>query len=355
MNTITRRALLGTAAAAPLAMPNVVGAQTQINITIAASHPTTIAWIWAMQQALMPKVNAELESTRFRIRWREAFGGTLYRFTETRNAVKDGITDVGFVGTLWEGSAMPLQNVTYFAPFATDNLRLQVDVMEKMTAEMPEMQRAWTENNMVYLGSCGTETYDLWTTFPVRTLDDLRNRKISAPGVSATWLGGTGAVPVNGALTTYYTDIQTGVSEGALSFPSGIFPVRVHEVARFITKVNVGCMYVGGIGMNRQTFGRLDPVVQNAFKAGGKAYTEALTNRVIETSAQNMAEMGTRGAQISELPATERQRWIEAVPDIAGDWARTNEGRGQPARKVLAAYMEGLRAGGATPGRAWTA
>jgi len=96
-------------------------------------------------------------------------------------------------------------------------------------------------------------------------------------------------------------------------------------------------------------------VVQNAFKAGGKAYTEALTNRVIETSAANMAEMGTRGAQISELPAAERQRWITGLPDIAGDWARTNEGRGQPARKVLAAYMEGLRAGGATPGRAWTA
>ena len=355
MTMLTRRALLGTAAAAPLAAPAVVAAQTQINITIAASHPTTIAWIWAMQQALMPTVNQALESTRFRIRWREAFGGTLYRFTETRNAVKDGITDVGFVGTLWEGSAMPLQNITYFAPFATDNLRLQIDVMEKMHAEMPEMQRAWTENNMVNLGSCGTETYDLWTTFPIRTLDDLRNRKISAPGVSATWLGGTGAVPVNGALTTYYTDIQTGVSEGALSFASGIFPVRVHEVARFITKVNVGCMYVGGIGMNRQTFNRLDPVVQNAFRAGGKAYTEALTNRVIETSSQNMAEMGQRGAQISELPAAERARWIAGVPDIAGDWVRTNEGRGQPARKVLGAYMEGLRAGGAAPGRAWAA
>ncbi|MGG5885521.1 C4-dicarboxylate TRAP transporter substrate-binding protein [Falsiroseomonas sp. HC035] len=355
MTNWTRRALLGTAAAAPLAAPNVLAAQTQINITIAASHPTTIAWIWAMQQALMPTVNKELENTRFRIRWREAFGGTLYRFTETRNAVKDGITDVGFVGTLWEGSAMPLQNVTYFTPFATDNLRLQVDVMEKMHAEMPEMQRAWTENTMVYLGSCGTETYDLWTTFPVRTLDDLRNRRISAPGVSASWLGGTGAVPVNGALTTYYTDIQTGVSEGALSFPSGIFPVRVHEVAKYITRVNVGCMYVGGIGMNRQTFNRLDPVVQAAFRAGGKAYTSALTNRVLETSEANLAEMAAKGAEISTFPAAERQRWVDGLPDIAGDWARANEGRSQPAKKVLAAYMDGLRAGGATPGRAWTA
>lgn len=356
MTHLSRRALLGTAAAAStLAMPAVVAAQTQINITIAASHPTTIAWIWAMQQALMPTVNRELEASRFRIRWREAFGGTLYRFTETRTAVRDGITDVGFVGTLWEGSSMPLQNVTYFTPFATDDLRVQTNVMERMHAEMPEMQRAWTENNMINLGSCGTETYDLWTTFPIRTLDDLRNRRISAPGVSASWLRGTGAVAVDGALTTYYTDIQTGVSEGALSFASGIFPVRVHEVARFITRVNVGCMYVGGIGMNRQTFNRLDPVVQNAFRAGGRAYTEALTNRVLETSAANMQEMVNRGATISDFPAAERQRWVDGLPDIAGDWARTNEGRGQPARRVLAAYMDGLRTGGSRPARAWSA
>jgi len=160
---------------------------------------------------------------------------------------------------------------------------------------------------------------------------------------------------VNGALTTYYTDIQTGVSEGALSFPSGIFPVRVHEVARYITRVNVGCMYVGGIGMNRQTFNRLDPVVQAAFRAGGKAYTSALTNRVLETSEANMQEMVAKGAQLSDFPAAERARWVAGLPDIAGDWARTNEGRNQPARKVLAAYMDGLRAGGATPGRNWTA
>ncbi len=353
-NGISRRVLLGSAAGT-LAAPAIVAAQTQINITIAASHPTTISWIWAMQNALMTTVNQQLENTRFRIRWREAFGGTLYRFTETRNAVKDGITDVGFVGTLWEGSAMPLQNVTYFTPFATDNLRLMVDTMERMTDTMPQMQRAWTENNMVYLGSCGTETYDLWTTFPIRTLDDLRNRRISAPGVSASWLGGTGAVAVNGALTTYYTDIQTGVSEGALSFASGVFPIRLYEVAKYITKVNVGCMYVGGIGMNRTTFNRQDPIVQAAFRAGGRAYTAALTNRVIEMATANMATMGEQGATITELPAAERQRWVSGLPDIAGDWARTNEGRGQPAKVVLDAYMQGLRAGGAVPARPWSA
>lgn len=353
MSGITRRGALAATAAAALAAPRIVGAQTQINITIASSHPTTISWIWAMQNALMPEVNRRLEATRFRIRWREAFGGTLYRFTETRTAVRDGITDVGFVGTLWEGSAMPLQNVTYFTPFTTDNLRVMVDVMDGMHRDMPEMQRAWTENNMVYLGGCGTETYDLWTTFPIRTLDDLRNRRISAPGVAASWLGGTGAVPVDGALTTYYTDIQTGVSEGALSFASGIWPIRVHEIARHITRVNIGCMYVGGIGMNAQTFRRLPPEVQDAFRQGGIAYTAALTERVLTTAEANMRSMAEAGCIIVDLPEAERRRWIDGLPNLAQNWVAANEARGQPARRVLNEYMNRLRAGGVRPGRDW--
>ena len=46
----------------------------------------------------------------------------------------------------------------------------------------------------------------------------------------------TGATPVEGALTTYYTNIQTGVTQGALSFASGIAPARVQvPVARAMT------------------------------------------------------------------------------------------------------------------------
>ncbi len=116
------------------------------------------------------------------------------------------------------------------------------------------MRESWNKLNMVPLSSFITDTYHLWTNFPIRSLDDLRNKKINAPGTSANWLTGTGATPVDGALTTYYTDIQTGVSEGAISFYVGILPTRVYEVAKYITEVDIGAMYVGGIGVNRDRF-----------------------------------------------------------------------------------------------------
>src|SRR3546814_12326426 len=63
-------------------------------------------------------------------------------------------------------------------------------------------------------------TYHLFSKMPISTYADLSGKKISAPGAIGLWLKGSGAVAVDGSLTTYYTDIQTGVSEGTISISS---------------------------------------------------------------------------------------------------------------------------------------
>jgi TRAP-type C4-dicarboxylate transport system substrate-binding protein len=265
-------------------------------------------------------------------------------------AVRDNITDIGYVGTLWEGSTMPLQNVTYFTPFATGDHAVIANAFDRMNETIPALRANWNGLNMVPLSSYITDTYHIWSNFPVRTLDDLRNRKISAPGTSANWLQGTGATPVDGALTTYYTDIQTGVSEGALSFFVGILPTRVHEVARFICKCDVGAMYVGGIAANRQRFERWPEVMRRACVHGGQEATRQHIADVSGRVATAEAEMARQGAVITTLPTAERERWIRGLPNLARTWADSS---GPAARDVLNAYFSAIRGAGQTPGRNW--
>ncbi|MDP3203997.1 MAG: C4-dicarboxylate ABC transporter substrate-binding protein, partial [Hydrogenophaga sp.] len=90
-------------------------AQQRVTVNIGSSHPTTNIWAFAMKEVFQPEVDRILKEggAKYEVRWRENYGGTLYKFTDTRAAVRDGIVDVGMVGTVWENSAMPLQNVTY--------------------------------------------------------------------------------------------------------------------------------------------------------------------------------------------------------------------------------------------------
>jgi TRAP-type C4-dicarboxylate transport system substrate-binding protein len=299
-----------------------------------------------------PEVDKHLRDNgnTHRITWREAYGGTLYRFQDTMEAVRDNITDIGYVGTLWEGSTMPLQNVTYFTPFATGDHGVVARAFEQMNESVPAIRQNWNGLNMIPLSSFITDTYHIWSNFPIRTLDDLRNRKLAAPGTSAGWLQGTGATPVDGALTTYYTDIQTGVIEGALSFYVGILPTRVYEVAKYVTECDIGAMYVGGIAANRQRMERWPAPVRNAMVAAGKISTVKHIEDVSARIASAKSEMAQKGAIISTLPAAERERWIRGLPNLAKTWADSS---GPASRDVLNAYFAAIRAAGQTPGRNW--
>jgi TRAP-type C4-dicarboxylate transport system substrate-binding protein len=327
-------------------------AQQSVNVNIGASHPVTNIWVHAMKNVFQPEVDRILKDggNKYVVRWRENYGGTLYKFSDTRAAVRDGIVDVGMVGTVWENSAMPLQNVTYFTPFATNNHEMLIEIFDKLNATLPALRDSWTAQNMVPLSSLITDSYDLYTNFPIANLAALQNKKINAPGTSANWLRQTGATPVEGALTTYYTNIQTGVTQGALSFASGIGPARVYEVAKYLTNVDIGSMYLGSVAVNKRFYDALPKEVQDAFVAAGKATSKAHGAHVTRTAASAMETMKAAGLQVSNLPAADKQKWVQDLPDIVGPWLQAT---GEPGKVVLRAYFDELRARGAKPLRDW--
>lgn len=327
-------------------------AQQRVTVNIGSSHPTTNIWAFAMKEVFQPEVDRILKAGggKYEVRWRENYGGTLYKFTDTRAAVRDGIVDVGMVGTVWENSAMPLQNVTYFTPFATTNHEQLIEIFDKLNASVPALRDSWAAQNMVPLSSLITDSYDIYANFPVTNLESLKNKRINAPGTSANWLRDTGATPVDGALTTYYTNIQTGVTQGALSFASGIGPARVYEVAKHLTRIDIGAMYFGSVAVNKKFFDKLPKEVQDAMLQAGKATSKAHGQHVTKTANAALETMKAAGLQITELPQAEKTKWVNSLPNIVAPWLQTT---GDAGKQVLKAYFDELRARGVKPLRDW--
>ena len=358
ITSLTRRALaLGAVAAA---LPFAASAQQTINLTIASSHPTTIPWVGFMQSVFMPEVDKRLAAGgKFKIQWKEAFGGQLYKANATLTSVEQGITDIGWVFSYLEPAKMPLAQVSVFTPFTTSDTRVVLGAMTELIEKNPAFRQEWDRHNVVFLGATGSDTYDLYTKFPIKSVDDLRGKKISAPGVLGQWLRGVGATPVDGALTTFYTDIQTGVSEGVLSLATGVLPAKIYEVAPFITKVNLGVVFSGGVAINKDTFAKLPPEVQQAMREAGAEYSRRHGEDLVarhETAVRLMTEAGakqTPPVSVTPLPAAERAKWIAQTPDLAGEWVRNNTARGAPAQALLTQYMAAMRARGAQPERQW--
>lgn len=346
--------------AASVAFPASLMAQETVNITVASSHPTVVPWVGMIKTHFMARTDKILAETgKYKISWNEAFGGTLYKANATLSSVEEGITDVGWVFSFLEQAKLPLSQVSTNTPFATTNPPVLLDVMENLLETNGAFRQEWEGHNLKVLGLTATDLYDLYTKKPLKSIADIKGMKLSAPGVLGNWLRGTGANAVDGALTTFYTDVQTGVSDGALTLALGALPIKLYEVAPYINRFDVGAAFSGAVAINRDTWNTLPDAVQAAMVEAGKHYTQSHGQDMVDRHELMIELMVKKGATqtppvtVVTMPAGERQAWVDLLPDLAGDWAASVDKQGAPGTAFLSEYMGALRAAGEVPVRDW--
>lgn len=324
-------------------------------ITFAGGHGTHLPWMKAIKEFYIPEVNKRLAAAggKDKIEWTEAFGGTLAKTGGVLEAVQEGIADMGMVYTIFEPAKLPLMSVTFLAPFGSNDVTLISRIIVEMNAEMPELKAHWAKQNQVFLGAIAADTDHTWTKFPVKTLADYKGRKLGASGSLSLWANGIGAVAVQGNFATHYNNIKTGVYDGLIAFTTGLYPIKIHEVAPYMTKVNLGSMSIGAITINKDLYDSMSPETQKILRDVGVAYSERVSATMQKLAGIFEKKMAEEGAKISVFPPAERKKWATTMPNIAKDWVKRNEARGVPARKVLEAYMSKLRAANVELVRDW--
>ena len=70
--------------------------------------------------------------SEYEIEWTEAYGGALYNFNDTLEAVTNNLTDIGWIGSLWEPSTLPLHNIYFSTPFTTTSPEQAVGIMNAL-------------------------------------------------------------------------------------------------------------------------------------------------------------------------------------------------------------------------------
>ena len=322
--------------------------------TIAAGHPPVFRWVRMISEVFIPETQAALEAQGHSITFSEQYGGAIAGVGEELEAVELGLAEIGVVQSLFDPAKLAVQNVTYYTPFVSDDVRLVATLMDRLHHEDPRMRAAYEENNIHYIGApVAIDDYLLMTTFPVESLADLEGRKIAAPGPAVNWLSGTGAVGVSGNLTTYYNEINTGVYDGVIVFASAALPGRLHEVAPYITRLGLGAQYAAALGANLDWWQSLPPEVQQAMTDAADttgAWYLAELDAAVATAFETME---AEGATITVASEDFRRDWAEAMDNAAADWAATLDAQGWPASEILSLYMEEMRAAGAEPLRDW--
>ena len=340
--------------AAALAATPVAALAESSTATIAAGHPPVFRWVKMISDVFVPTVTEQMEAAGHSITFSEQYGGAIAKVGEELEAVEAGLAEIGTCQALFDPAKLAVQNVTYYTPFTTSDLRKVSTVIDDMHANLPAMTQAYGENGVVYIGApIVIDDYMLMTNFPVESLADLDGRKIAAPGAAINWLSGTGAVGVSGNLTTYYNELKTGVYDGVVVFASAALPGKLFEVAPYITKMGLGAQYAGSLCANADWYESLDDAAKEAIAAGADA-TQAWYLDQLEAAVDTaLTTMGGAGATIIDAPADMRAQWASGMDNAARAWADELDSQGKPASEVLSTYMSAMRDAGAEPLRNW--
>jgi TRAP-type C4-dicarboxylate transport system substrate-binding protein len=331
--------------------------QQQINLTVAAGQALrALPPLALLSEWWIPEVNRRVQAANLNIKinWKEAYAGSLLKPTKVLEGTRDGITDIGFEPTIFHPDKLPLEQVSFIVPFTTTDVVLVGKAIERMHATIPEYRAQYDKFNVVRIAGSSYDSYELFTTTPVKTFADLQGKKIATAGAALQWLRGTPAAPVQSNMMLYYNSAKTGVIDGFIIFPSAVKGMKYPEAAPNLTMVGFGAQYAAALLVNRDVWGKLPPGLQKilqetATEWGAKA--DAMMQNLGEAGVQ--AAKGFPNANVFAFSREEQLRWATAMPNIAKEWAERVDKQGLPGSKALAAYMTEMRKSGAKPVRDW--
>ena len=333
------RALLGLVLIAPCAMS--VKAE-EIKLRIASGHPAVATYVNLMSTFFVPEVASRVAArTKHTVSFVEGYGGSMIKVSDTLEGVQSGIIDIGGYCFCFEPSNLPMHGFQAMLPFgpmeATKSLKIARAVYDKV----PYMSKVFEDKyNQKLLALVADNGYNLGTSFPWKTVADLKNRKIAGAGLNLKWLEYAGAVPVTGTLPEAYTSLQTGVFNGWIMFPSAWIQFKLYEVNKYYTEIGFGSITWHGLTMNNAKFNRLPKEVQDIIVEVAREF-EAKTGSVNEADyPKQLEQLKGFGVLTQPLPPSVRQEWATSLKDWPQSLASDLDKRGIPASQVLKLALE---------------
>ena len=256
------------------------------------------------------------------------------------DALESGMADVSLFVTTYTPGKIPLNTLTGM-PFTFGQAWVNATSYLQLVQSMPEVENEFTKHNIKVVASYSTGPYYVLSTKPIRKIEDFKGKKIIATGPAAEWIRAVRGAPLGVVITESYESLQRGTADGAVFGPSAAGTYRMEEVCKYLLKLPVSGA-CGPIGMNMTTWKKLPPDIQKIItdlapehaKAAHKIYQ-------IEGDDKYLAIFKKKGMELIEPSSALMVEGRKVATDVVWDkWAKDQEARNLPGRKVLDAYVK---------------
>ncbi len=328
----------------------------KIKAVVIDGYPAKAMWVKEFTDFFIPEVDKRLaESGNYEMDWQESYGGAIVKPKGVLEGVKLGLGDIGIVTTIFHNSKLPSQALSAVTPFVAADARAVAKAVDEIAKEFPTMQKEFEKQNQVYLATgVVLDTYQVFSSNEVSSLKDIEGAKVAGAGMNMRYLEGIeGAAGVRGGLTDFYNMLQTGMVESAMLWPEAAKTFKIAEVAPYMLKADLGAVNSKTITVNADYWNKLPEEVQGVLQEVAVAYRDHVASVAMDRAAESRDAYVAAGGTVVEVSADDRAAWANAMPNIAAEWAKGLDEKGEPGSDMLKAYLGKLAEAGFTPTRDW--
>lgn len=232
--------------------------------------------------------------------------------------IQDNVVQVAHHAAIYTPSEMPVANAVQELGFNYSDPLIAALAVTDFSVNNPTQLAEWEELNIVYLGAYTTPPYVLMCREPVRTLDELRGKRIRTAGSTVSaWVEEAGGTPVNVPSSEMYSGLDRGSLDCATNAVNDLVDRSLWEVAEHTTLLPTGMYWSGPQwGFNSGFWNSLSDEHRDVFKeASAKAMTRMIVQYLGAADAA-MEEAKEQGNNIYE-PGDDLMASVEAFRDEA--------------------------------------
>lgn len=301
--------------------------EVRLSFNQAASSP---AW----QEAMGPYADRLETLSEGRLSVQRYPGEVLHSVGDGFRAAATGITDVTSAWPVYSASSFDLFHATELPRALPASDVAAVRVLDEIYAEY---LRPEYEHMGIYLAfNAVTPEYDILTTTPVNSIDDLQGLRIRAAGGGISEIvERLGATPVTMTITDAYTAFQQGVVDGIILSTADMVAYRMHEVGEYNYRIGVVRVSIPH-AINRDFYEQLPDDLKEVFAAAGTEAAYDYQQMYARLTAQAIETMEEEGVTIVQASDEDLARADELLAPMWDDFIATNGGEGSVAESLVA-------------------
>jgi len=281
--------------------------------------------------------------TNGRVKFEFFWGASLLKPPEQMKGTGAGLVDVSLGMPAYDPSATPLATIGDLG-YITSKVDAAARALNDLYEMLPYFKNELEQYNVKVLFFIPFPPTILGSYSPIRSLEDLKGKKIRALGLLNHVINRLGGVPVGIPLPEVYEALSRKVVDGLTSMPLSSVPgYKFHEVAKYYLDFGYGSYAIQYVCINRDKWESLPvdirEIIEEVSARGIDIYVDAL----VKSEQEYIEPLKTAGCSFYTLPYEEVSRWKNTVvPAIWNDWIEKHKKDG-PSKEFFDLFVERVR------------